>query len=286
MKHVITVFAFFGAISGLGSCSVPDRPGSARLAGHRPSLPESVPCDSTTSYFSSSAEATRLEAADTTRTLAAINRADCAQSREYASRNLCAFNAPILSSGFIGHAIYRLLYLRSFHRPALLTLDCAPQGGTLTTQFLNKPADWTASAAEMAARTRAATRKVQEIERRLQTGNAWPADSERLENAKFQFVHLALVKSPISITTEQAVHLSLAEVQQFKELLAKASFWQLPSCEPTRYFDGADYILETHEAKRYHMVKQQSPASGTGFQQACAFLLNKSSFDFNADQRF
>jgi hypothetical protein len=206
--------------------------------------------------------------------------------REYASQNLCAFNAPILSSRFIGHVTYRLLYLRSFHRPALLTLDCTPQGGVLKTQFLNKPPNWTASAVEMEADTRAATRDLQKVEHRMQTGKAWLVDTERLENAKYQFVHLSLIRSPITITTEKAVLLSRPQVQQFKELLTKATFWKLPSCEPTRYFDGVDYILETHEAARYHMVKRQNPDIGSGFQQGCAFLLGRSSFDFGTDLSF
>ncbi|HEX8326531.1 MAG TPA: hypothetical protein VF629_03240 [Hymenobacter sp.] len=216
----------------------------------------------------------------------ALNQADCIAMRKRASQTLCAFNAPLLSKQFMGHSIYRLLYLRSFHRPALLTLDCTPQGGTLKTQFLNKPPDWIASATELAADTRAAIRSLHEIQNRIRTGKASPGDAERLENAKYRFVQLELIKSPIIITDQKTVHLSQAQVQRFKELLAEATFWQLLGCKATLYFDGADYILESHEAERYHMVKRQSPNKRSGFARCCSFLLDRSSFDFKADKSF
>ncbi len=106
----------------------PQNPAISDAQGH--------PRDSTTFYFpaadSTYAPANKPVQAPTASTLPFELR--------IASCNLRHFGAPVLANYYLGSATYRFLWLRSFHRPVLLTLTRQAHGATLRTQLLTKPA--------------------------------------------------------------------------------------------------------------------------------------------------
>lgn len=100
------------------------------------------PRDSTTFYFPA---ADSLHAAYIPRRnrpkegTSYIATTSCQSHLEYASYTLFRFRAPVLLSAYPGVDTYRFLWMRSFDRPVLLTLQRQQGGTVLRTQFLSKP---------------------------------------------------------------------------------------------------------------------------------------------------
>lgn len=97
------------------------------------------PRDSTTFYFPA---ADSLHATDTLQPeqYAQMESCRCRYQFQAASCSLVFFGAPILSNYYLSTETYRFLWLRSFHRPVLLTLQQSANGGILRTQLLSKHA--------------------------------------------------------------------------------------------------------------------------------------------------
>ncbi|UOQ77215.1 hypothetical protein MUN84_00260 [Hymenobacter sp. 5516J-16] len=193
----------------------------------------------------------------------------CQMALASASANLFFFKAPVLSNYYLGNDTYRFLWLRSFHRPVLLTLTQQAGGAMLRTQFLTKSATAprleqilfvppTASQAETARLQQEfdAKRKDPKVQRELAEHNRPAEPLPQLET-----IH--------SITPRQW--------QQVEQLLATSSFQQLPPCESSTATDGAYWVFESHQANGYHMVFRHSPDKRDEFRKACEYLLELSS---------
>ena len=266
----------------LASCSAPPDT-SPYPRNELLSTPQGVPHDSAVSYFPVEAgvNPNRITPRDTLDSVPFERTLDCQGTLQFASQDMFSFRAPVLYNFFLGRTIYRFLWARSFHPPALLTLTVTDTGGLLTTQSLNKQPGWTATAAEQATKQQHIDGIVAWVHRK----GALPTDTARLEAARTETELLALLKSPLRISTAPPVILSQSQVQQFRLLLAAANFWLLPSCQPAQMLDGAAWTLEVHEATRYHIVSRQSPeGKDAKFRRCCEFLLNLS--PVKAEERY
>jgi hypothetical protein len=249
----------------LGGCAAPEQQAASLLTDKQ----LGVPYDSTTNYFPANAgvRVNQAHPGEPVEKLPLEWNKDCQSTFEYGSRNLRAFKAPVLSVAYLGHPVYRFLWLRSFHRPALLTLEQTESGGVLRTQFLSRDSDWTvptmANPEEPGIADTTRQRRLAYVQRR-----AAAADGQRW------LAYLAQAKTPVQVLQAETKTLSAAQMQQFKQMLTKAAVWQLPTCQPDQMLDGADWILELHESTRYQVVYRHSPKDG--IRQCCEFLLNLS----------
>jgi hypothetical protein len=200
-------------------------------------------------------------------------QSNCNSEYRLAGQHLMAFNAAVLYNKYTGQPTYRFIWLRSFHRPALLTLKRFASGGILYTQYLNKsPGDTTAvldtvGTPDMSPKARQAHR---ERWRKLLADSAFMRDYR---------ARAVFAKAPVRVTNKVQVQLTTAQIQQFDNLLSQAAFWQLSSCQPSDgIVDGAYWFLEAREANRYHVVFCHSPDAGSQlpFRRCCEFLLNLS----------
>ena len=66
--------------------------------------------------------------------------------------------------------------------------------------------------------------------------------------------------------------LATAEWDEFMRRLEEACYWNLPTREDDRGFDGANWILEGVKGGRYHIVDRWSPQSGS-YRELCLYAL-------------
>jgi len=194
---------------------------------------------------------------------------NCAYELGGASRSLSIFQAPVLFNYYLNADTYRFLWLRSFHRPVLLTLRQGATGATLRTQFLSKfplilhlssPDPDEPGISRKEAARRAAFAKVLAADARWQ---------EQVAESKRPAVLVTAEETTTPILPEQWQH--------FEALLNKARFEQMAPCQPTYIIDGASWLLESHRSDGYHMVLRHSPSATDAFRAACEYLLDLSS---------
>ncbi|MBC6612902.1 hypothetical protein H8B15_18410 [Hymenobacter sp. BT507] len=199
------------------------------------------------------------------RSLSYLSITNCAFELAEASNCLVYFQAPVLSNYYLKADIYRFLWLRSFDRPVLVTLQRKPVGTTLCTQFLSK---YPVSAHLTVPDPEEPGISAEQVAQRLAA----------LEDPVFK-AYIAEEKRPSVLVDaeETTVAVTPEQWQHFERLLQKADFWQLPACQPLGLLDGAEWLLEAHQANRYHMVLRQSPREKDAFRISCEYLLNLSS---------
>lgn len=274
--HYLKFSAVLVLIGGLTTCSNPRQSPPAAYPGNEAvSTPQGVPRNSSTSYFPVEAgeNPNRIVPRDSLEAVPYENTMDCKAALRYASQDLFSFHAPVLSNFFLERTTYRFLWSPSFQPPVLLTLTITNVGGLLTTQYLNKQPGWTATAAEQLEKQQHIAKIIAWVYRK----GALPSDTARLESARTETELLELIKSPLKILRAPHMVLTQGQVRHFRQLLAKADFWQLPGCQPIGILDGANWLLEAHEPTRYHIVARQSPdGKNTSFRQCCEFLLELS----------
>lgn len=281
MAFLSRSFAFL-FLSGLAACSpaTESPPSYSHNAGV--SDAHGRPRDTTTFYFpaADSLHAAYFPADQRPRAYVLNERVmNCADDLVSASHCLTYFHAPVLSNHYLQVPIYRFLWLRSFHRPVLLTLRGSTAGATLHTQALDKfPSFHTLTVlhpdslpADASAGTREYTRRFYE------EMMADPAFHAQVAAGKRRAVLVPEVDTTVALTPQQ--------YQDFERLLHQARFWQLPSCQPKPgLLDGASWLLEAHLASGYHMVERASPSETDPFRQVCEHLIELSSV--RAEERY
>ena len=258
---------------GALACSAPDKPTltDRPAANHVP--PPYIWPDSLPRYFPAQAwlNPNRIQPGDTARIVPMDRLLDCRYEYEFAGQCLAAFQAPVLATAPVGLTAYRFIWLRSFHQPALLTLERTATGGLLHTVFLNKSPGMTVpslampdDSADMPLAGQQALRKFQR--RKL-------ADSAAMRQFR---AAVAFAKAPVRVLVKKPVLLTAAQFQEFEKLVAQSGYWQLTGCEYSGVLDGAYWFLEAREAGRYHVVYRHSPGEQDKFRQCCEFLLDLS----------
>ena len=165
------------------------------------------------------------------------------------SSALYSFKEPILSESFLGHNTYRFLWLRSFHRPVIFTLQQKDSQVWLTTKMLDKQpmfhdhlfyADVSIISKE-------------EQQEYIDDGysiNKRPPNDLILEKKADRKANIIYNKN---------IFLSEKEWNEFEQLLSKANFWKLPTSIDDGSTDGAQWVIEALLKNNYHIVDYHSP---------------------------
>ena len=185
-------------------------------------------------------------------------RADSFAQNRYSSA-LYSFKEPVLSHNFVGHNIYRFLWLRSFHRPVVSSLHQADGQIWLKTKILD-------------TQPRFLDERVccfSKEEKEEYTKEGYSVDNKRPE------LMIRIADRKANIIYNKDIYLSDKEWNEFEQLLAKANFWKLPSKIYDGDADGASWIIEGHLKNKYHVVDYHSPFNDQ-FEKAGSFLITLS----------
>jgi hypothetical protein len=260
-----------GLLLLLSACSSPTQaPPTARPW---PAEPPYVWPDSLPRYFPAEAGVNpdHIKFGDTLQRVPIARLSDCHGQYEFAAKCLVAFGAPVLQGKYTGHPVYRFIWLRSFDRPVLLTLQGTSNGGVLRTEFLSKSPGVVVPELDTAVDLKQSL----EIQARLRARwRKWLADSAFMASFRAE---VAFAKAPVRISSEKSVRITATQFQEFDKRLRQANFQSLGSCLPSAgVLDGAYWFLEARNADGYHVVFRHSPDESGKFSQCCEYLLNLS----------
>jgi len=185
-------------------------------------------------------------------------RADSFVQNWYSSA-LYSFKEPVLSKGFLGHNIYRFLWLRSFHRPVVFTLHQSKGQVWLNTKMLDKQPSFYDD--------RYGGIPKEEREEYFKEGFIVDKQDPDL------LVRIADRKA--NIIFNDNISLSDKEWSEFDQLLLKANFWKLPTNIDDGSTDGAQWVYEGNFINKYHVVNYHSPGNSE-YGKAGRFLITLS----------
>ena len=175
------------------------------------------------------------------------------------SSALYNFKEPVLFQNYVGHDIYRFLWLRSFHRPVVFTLNHTDRTVWLTTKMLDRQPPF--------YENRIAGVPKKEIQVYIEKGySVDKKDSDLL-------VRIADRKA--NIIYNKTTPLSEQQWDEFQGLLARARFWKLPASIDHGDTDGSEWVIEAHLNGKYHFVDYFSPYKND-YQKAGLFLIKLS----------
>jgi len=211
-----------------------------------PRIPEianenGLPKDSLAFYYST------FEPVDTTQ----IEFARDTFWQTYFSTNLYAFKEPILFNNYLGHDIYRFLWLRSFHLPIVFSLADSNGVITLTTKKLDRQPlyrDYAYSPDDP---------KQDSIYR--EQGYKLIKQIDTLENGKTDNYTIVKADRRGYIIYDSTITLTATDWSRFKKLLEETKFWSLAPYYWAGHTDGAAWIIEAHTKKKYKYIVRQSP---------------------------
>ncbi|GAB2842214.1 hypothetical protein [Ferruginibacter profundus] len=172
------------------------------------------------------------------------------------SSALYSFKEPLLSQNFVGHNIYRFLWLRSFHRPVVFTLHQSEDQVWLNTKILDHQPRFHDD--------RYGGVPKEDRDKYFRAG--YVADKQ----APDLLVRIADRKA--NIVFNNTISLSKKEWNEFEQLLSKANFWKLPTNIDDGSTDGARWVIEGHFKNKYHVVDYHSP-DNSDYAKAGRFLI-------------
>jgi hypothetical protein len=175
------------------------------------------------------------------------------------SSALYSFREPLLSKDFVGHNIYRFLWLRSFHRPVVFTFHKKDGQVWLNTKMLDRQPSFRDERIGGVPKERQ--------EEYFKDGYVVDKNEPDL------LVRIADRKA--NIVYNNNIALSDKEWNEFEELLAKANFWKLPTNIDDGSTDGASWVIEAHLKNKYHVVDYHSPYNNE-FEKAGLFIIKLS----------
>ncbi len=175
------------------------------------------------------------------------------------SSALYSFKEPVLSQNFVGHNIYRFLWLRSFHRPVVFTLHQRDGNVWLNTKMLDRQPNFDDDGIVGLPK--------EEQEEFIKEG--YVVDNKNPD------LLLRIADRKANIIFNKNISLSYKEWNEFEELLVKANFWKLPNNIDDGSTDGAQWVIEGHLKNKYHVVDSHGPLTD-GFGQLGLFLIKLS----------
>ena len=175
------------------------------------------------------------------------------------SSALYSFKEPHLSQEYVGHSLYRFLWLRLFHRPVVFTLHQKDDQVWLNTKMLNKQP---------------------RFQDDIISGVSKKGQGEYIKEGYFVDNQAAdllvrIADRKATIIYNKSISLSDKEWNEFEQLLAKANFWKLPTNIDDGSRDGASWVIEAHLENRYHIVDYHSPYKNE-FAKAGLFIIKLS----------
>lgn len=168
---------------------------------------------------------------------------------------------PILYNYYIGHDIYRFLWLRSFHRPVVFSLHKNADKVWLTTKELDRHPNF--------------------IE--IHYVNFTPPvilpngeidTTESNEDSELPVDSVSKADRKATIVLNETKQLSEKEWNEFEKLLNDYSFWSAKPLEERSGLDGSEWTIEAHLKNKYWFVNRWSPKDK--FREAGEYLINKS----------
>ncbi|MEO7982626.1 MAG: hypothetical protein ABI688_00965 [Bacteroidota bacterium] len=197
-----------------------------------------LPNDSLGSYFSS------FESVDSTQYEFLKN----SFLQNYFTTALYIFKEPVLYNKYLGKERFRFLWLPSFHKPMLYTISKDASGIVLNTRKLDRQPlthDFSYSNSEW-------------DQDYLQTGHEIIKEVDTLENDKVDTI--TKIKGRFAkIEYETTQRLSNSQWKQFKNLLTKAEYWDLPVFKSSGATDGAFWLIEANTKEHYKYVVRNMP---------------------------
>ena len=185
-------------------------------------------------------------------------RADSFVQNWYSSA-LYSFKEPLLSQNFVGHSIYRFLWLRSFHRPVVFTLHQSEGQVWLNTKMLDR-------------QPRFYDDRIGVIPNEDQ--GEYIKDGYFVDK-KEPGLLVRIADRKANIIYNKNISLSDKEWNIFEQLLSKANFWKLPTNIDDGSTDGAQWVIEGHLKNKYHIVDSHGPLTD-GFGELGLFLIKLS----------
>jgi hypothetical protein len=81
----------------------------------------------------------------------------------------------------------------------------------------------------------------------------------------------AMSVSHDAVESDESVPVNQEQVPKFFSALKQADFWHMPTEEPRRGLDGAEWILEGVQSGEYHIAVRWCPAIGSNSSETLAF---------------
>jgi hypothetical protein len=175
------------------------------------------------------------------------------------SSTLYSFKEPLLSQNFVGHSIYRFLWLRSFHRPVVFTLHQSEGQVWLNTKMLDR-------------QPRFYDDRIGVIPNEDQ--GEYIKDGYFVDK-KEPGLLVRIADRKANIIYNKNISLSDKEWNKFEQLLSNANFWKLPTNIDDGSTDGAQWVIEGHLKNKYHIVDSHGPLTD-GFGELGLFLIKLS----------
>ena len=174
------------------------------------------------------------------------------------SSALYSAQEPILYNSYLGHDIYRFLWLRSFHRPVVFSLHKNGNKVWLITKILDRQ--------PIFMDTHYVTPLI------LPDGEIDITESNMDNELPIDTVIKADRKAIIVLN--ETKQFSETEWKEFEKIIADCSFWTLKPCIEKFGLDGSEWIIEGHLKSKYWFVNRWSPEDD--FRKAGEYLINKS----------
>jgi hypothetical protein len=174
---------------------------------------------------------------------------------EWYSTDYRCFKADILYNYYLGFENYRFLWLRSFHKPVMITIQKGTRI-TINTKILQKIPDiWTHIY--------------------LPDGEIGSFQDYETSKKDFPLADSIIVpKNDIKIITDTTVYISKKEWDGFLKLADSCRFWKLKPISRVMGLDGAEWILEGQKKDKYQFVARWSPTDS--FEKCCEYLIRLS----------
>jgi hypothetical protein len=237
------IFLIIASAAIAASCKQESKTNSSYIDALSTELP--LPKDSLAFYFP---------------TISPVPDLDSFKQNWYSS-TLYSFKEPILSQNYLGHNIYRFLWLRSFHRPVVFSIHDENNDVWLITKILDGYPQF--------------------LDHRIKG----ILDKDRPEYLKAGYVvdskdsDLLIRKADrkANIVYARKITLTREEMTAFESLLNEAKFWDIPITATQDGTDGSEWIIEVHLPNRYRFVDRWSPNGE--FRELGLYLIKLSGLD-------
>lgn len=181
---------------------------------------------------------------------------------KWCSANYRCFGAPILYNYYQGSERYRFLWLRSFHRPVLITIQKGEKI-MINTKFLSGHPDFFTKVYLHESFNKYLSNEIRTLQNIEEARNEFPtADS------------VILPHNNVKIVLDTTYYLSFSQWNKFIGYVYSCNFWNMIPFKREAGLDGAEWILEGQNRNNYHYVVQWSPLNK--FALCCKYLIKLS----------
>lgn len=177
--------------------------------------------------------------------------------------NYLNFKEPILYNYYFGYECYRLLWLRSFHRPVMITIKRLDKI-ILNTKILSQ---------------------IPSFETYIYVKDYGPekingiilSDDTNIEHLRKEYPKadsIVVPKLETKLDLDTTYVIQIQQWEEFKKLISECGYWGLKPTESTMGLDGSEWILEGQIQRKYKFVDRWSPKNS--FAKCCKYLISLS----------